>query len=173
MSNVAYIDGQNLYINTTRSETPWKIDCVKFRRYLLEKYRVSEAYYFVGAYEESMEKLYDGLRNAGFILVFRPHTEEMASSKKGNVDTDLVFNTMKDLYLGNLNDRQVVIVSGDGDYIRMVEFLAEIKKLRKVLLPNQKHSLQLYKNIESGYRTRLDLPDVKRKISLEGWTRHK
>ena len=37
--NIAFIDGQNLYMATAKREVgPWKIDLVRFRIYLKEKY---------------------------------------------------------------------------------------------------------------------------------------
>jgi hypothetical protein len=63
----------------------------------------------------------------------------------------------------------VVIVSGDGDYFRMVDFLIEEKKLLKVLFPNQKFASSLYKrHIEPKYYDYLDNPGIKRKVA---WTR--
>jgi hypothetical protein len=44
--NLAFIDGQNLHLGT--KESGWKVDFVKFRIYLKDKYKVEEAYYFMG-----------------------------------------------------------------------------------------------------------------------------
>lgn len=43
--NIAYIDGQNLYRGTAKSNPKWSIDLARFRRYLTEKYSVVDAYY--------------------------------------------------------------------------------------------------------------------------------
>ena len=45
VSNNAYIDGQNLYMNT--KEFGWSVDLSRFRVYLREKYHVETAYYFL------------------------------------------------------------------------------------------------------------------------------
>lgn len=45
-NNIAFIDGQNLYLGT--QEVGFKTDHWKFRTYLRDKYDVSEAYYFLG-----------------------------------------------------------------------------------------------------------------------------
>ena len=55
-SNIAYIDGQNLYYGTQENE--WKIDFEKFRTYLKDKYGVVEAYYFFGYIDEAQQPLY-------------------------------------------------------------------------------------------------------------------
>jgi hypothetical protein len=40
MGNIAYIDGQNLYMGTTNSKPSWSVDLTRFRVYLKEKYEV-------------------------------------------------------------------------------------------------------------------------------------
>lgn len=50
MKNQAFVDGQNLYMNT--KENSWTVDLKKFRRYLTEKFQVDKAYYFLGAVDE-------------------------------------------------------------------------------------------------------------------------
>ena len=98
MSNQAFIDGQNLYLGTTNSRPRWKVDLVKFRVYLRKKYNIDEAYYFLGCVDDHRQDLYSDIQKAGFILVFRKHNTSMLSVKKGNVDTDIVFEIMKKLY---------------------------------------------------------------------------
>ena len=85
-TNQAFIDGQNLYRNTKT----WQIDLFRFRRYLREKYGVAKAYYFLGAHEKERSRTYKLIETAGFILVFREHSNSMLGKKKGNVDTDIV-----------------------------------------------------------------------------------
>lgn len=70
MSNIAYIDGQNLYLSTSKSDNPWHIDFGKFRIYLKDKYRVEKAYYFLGYVNEEYNDLYQKLQESGFIVLF-------------------------------------------------------------------------------------------------------
>lgn len=56
----------------------------------------------------------------GYIVVFREHINDCISNKKGNVDTDIVFSIMRMFLDGDEFDK-VVLVSGDGDYWRMVD----------------------------------------------------
>lgn len=51
MNNQAFIDGQNLKVSTMNARPSWIIDLKRFRVFLSEKYKVSEAYYFIGAYD--------------------------------------------------------------------------------------------------------------------------
>ena len=118
MKNRAYIDSQNLYMSTQSALDPWKVDVYRLRTYLKEKYKVERAYYFLGCAEGKNNKLYDMVRDAGFELVFREHSEKALSSKKGNVDTDIVFFMMKDFHEHPEIDK-FYLISGDGDYFRM------------------------------------------------------
>lgn len=48
LDNIAYIDGQNLYMGTTKRDPVWLVDLARFRTYLREKYHVKKAYYYLG-----------------------------------------------------------------------------------------------------------------------------
>jgi uncharacterized LabA/DUF88 family protein len=165
MGNQAFIDGQNLYLGTTSSRPAWKADLKRFRVYLQKKYGVDEAYYFLGCVEEEYTELYNSIQKSGFILVFRKHSLGMISAKKGNVDTDIVFNIMRKLYRKERFDK-VVLVSGDGDFYKMVSFLIEEKRLVKVLFPARKKASSLYRKLPAQYFDYLDNPSVKSKIML-------
>lgn len=165
-NNVAYVDGQNLYMGTSKSSPKWKVDLAKFRIYLRDKYSVQKAYYFLGFVQEGIdyEKLYDAIQSAGFIVKFRQHNSAMVGKKKGNVDSDIIFSIMKQLAEKEKFDK-VILVSGDGDYKMLVDYLIEKKKFEKILFPNKKYSSSLYKKIGAKHFAFLDEPDLKRKIS--------
>src|SRR5688572_5058572 len=99
VKNVAYIDGQNLYMGTSKSSPVWTVNLARFRKYLSSKYGVEDAHYYLGYVQEGMniEKLYESIQKAGFILVFREHNSAMLGKKKGNVDADIIFSIMKRL----------------------------------------------------------------------------
>jgi uncharacterized LabA/DUF88 family protein len=160
MANQAFIDGQNLYMNT--SAHGWRIDLARFRVYLREKYKVETAYYFLGAVDEMQQDLYESIQKAGFILTFREHSRNMLGKKKGNVDTDIVFTIMSKIADREKFD-QVVLVSGDGDYFKMVRYLIERGKFAKLLAPNRKSTSSLYKPFTPKYVDFLD--GIKRKIA--------
>jgi hypothetical protein len=100
MNNIAYVDGQNLFMGTTKRDPSWMIDLSKLRIYLNRKYNVSKAYYYLGFVQDGdrYEALYEEIQSAGFILVFREHNSAMLGMKKGNVDSDIIFSIMKRLY---------------------------------------------------------------------------
>ncbi len=80
MSNIAFIDGQNLHLGTT--ESGWKIDIFKFRTYLKDKYHIKKAYYFLGYTTDEQQDLYSNLQEAGFIVVFKKHNSILQTTKK-------------------------------------------------------------------------------------------
>ncbi len=161
--NYAFIDGQNLYMGTTMIDKSWKINFKKFRIYLKDKYNVEIAYYFLGFVIENKRDLYLKIQEAGFVLVFREHNALMIGKKKGNVDADIVFLIMKKIYQKEAFDK-VVLVSGDGDYKRLVDFLIEEKRLKKILFPNSEFASSLYKSLGSEYYNSLGNNDIKKKI---------
>ena len=164
INNLAFIDGQNLYMGTAcDSDNAWRINFKKFRIYLREKYNVERAYYYLGFVIDENQELYDMIQEAGFILTFRKHNSAMVGKKKGNVDTDIVFNIMKRLYKKESFDK-IVIVSGDGDYRKLVDFLIKEGRFKKILFPNRKFASSLYNGIHLQFKAYLDDKGVKRKI---------
>ena len=164
MNNLAFIDGQNLHMGTVSSDIPWKINLKRFRVYLNKKYQVKQAYYFLGYTQDDNQELYENIQSAGFILMFKKHSPVMLGKKKGNVDTDIVFNVMKKLYQKEDFDK-IVLASGDGDYKMLVDFLIEEKRFKKILFPNKKFASSLYNDLGSEYFDYLDSRDVKGKIN--------
>ncbi len=169
----AFIDSQNL--NVTVQKNGWKMDWKKFRAFLADKYGVTKAFMFIG-YVPEFEDMYQQLHESGFLIVLKPtydmtrprpeqaettsdagkpapHGKEKEEERKtkGNVDADLVLWAMKELP----NYSQAIIVSGDGDFYSLVEYLEENKKLLKLLTPSGHYS-GLYNKYDS-YVERLDL----------------
>ncbi|HEX9153903.1 MAG TPA: NYN domain-containing protein [Candidatus Saccharimonadales bacterium] len=167
MKNYCYIDGQNLYLGTAGTDPAWHVDLQKLRVYLREKYKVEKAFYYLGYVQEGLksEQLYESIQNAGFILVFRQHNAAMIGNKKGNVDSDIIFSVMKRLQKDRDFDK-IVLVSGDGDYKMLIDYLIEENRLEKILFPNKKFRSSLYKEIGAQYFAYLDDRDVKKKIAL-------
>jgi uncharacterized LabA/DUF88 family protein len=137
----AFIDSQNLNLGV--KSQGWTLDFGKFRTYLKDKYKVEKAFLFIG-YIPDNQKLYTYLQKAGYIVVFKPVLEYSSHKKvrvKGNVDAELVLHCM--IELPNYNE--AIIVSGDGDFYCLVEYLEEQGKLKKIIVPNKKYSSLLRK----------------------------
>lgn len=123
-------------------------------------------FYYLGYVQEGVkiEQLYENIQNAGFILIFRQHNSAMIGKKKGNVDSDIIFSIMKRLQKDKDFDK-VLLVSGDGDYKMLIDYLIEESKLEKILFPNKRSRSSLYKEIGAPYFAYLDDRDVKKKIA--------
>lgn len=127
--NYAFIDGQN--INLSIRAMGWELDFKKFRVYLGEKYGVAKAYYFIG-YVYGNDDLYNSLQSYGYVLVFKPTSLHKDGRLKGNCDAELVLQAMIDL-----NEYQkAVIVTSDGDFACLINYLRKKDKLQCVLAPS-------------------------------------
>jgi len=132
----AFVDSQNLNLGVRYSG--WELDFGKFRKYLSDKYKVEKAYLFIG-HVVGNEELYIELQEAGYILIFKPTLEFKKGEQKftkGNVDAELVLHTMKNMS----NYHKAVIVSGDGDFHCLIEYLEGKGRLLKVIVPNDRYS---------------------------------
>lgn len=176
--NYAFIDSQNLNLGTQRMgwKLDWRkfrqylkdkydvTHAYMFIGYMTENEALYEYMYElgflvvlkptvdIGAHEkakaEKLEKEHQADPN--YIpepVVASPDGKEPEKEKstiKGNVDAELVLYAMKELP----NYDQAVIVSGDGDFFSLIEYLEEQGKLAQVLTPNWQYS-SLLKPFES------------------------
>ena len=96
-----------------------------------------------------------------FILIFKPILDDKRGRPKGNVDADLVLHAMIEYD----NYDQAVIVSSDGDFYSLVEYLYDQKKLETILAPNNAKCSILLKR---KARERINfLDNLKEKLGLE------
>ena len=131
-NNFAFIDSQNLNLGVQK--LGWKLDYRKFRIYLAEKYGVKKAYIFIG-FVALNQSLYDHLQEAGFILKFKPTIPDANGKIKGNIDADLVLRAALELSEYD----KAVIVSSDGDFYSLVQYLYDQQKLETVLSPDRRN----------------------------------
>lgn len=139
----AFIDSQNLNLGTSKDifkgkqliYKGWKLDFKKFRGYLADKFRVQKAFLFIGFIPQN-RKLYHHLRSSGYDLVFKSTIKDKQGKHKGNVDAELIVWTMKYIYEKTCD--RVIIVSGDGDFSVLADFLLDKNKLLKFIAPNYK-----------------------------------
>lgn len=144
-TNYAFIDGQNLHLGTQQEW--WKVDFEKFRIYLKDKYNIAKAYYFLWYVKDENNPFYTKLQEAGFIIVFKKQMVEMQSQKKWNIDSDLIFHVMAKLIDEQKKFNKVVLVSGDGDFKILTDYLIEKQRFLKILFPNKKYASSLYKKL--------------------------
>jgi uncharacterized LabA/DUF88 family protein len=132
--NYSFIDSQNL--NLAIQECGWKLDYNRFFIYLKDKYKIEKAFLFIG-YVPGNEALYTSLQKIGYVLVFKPTLVYKKGSQaitKGNVDAELVLHAM--IEFPNYN--KAIIVTGDGDFHCLIEYLKKQKKLLHLMIPNPK-----------------------------------
>jgi len=128
-NNYAFIDSQNL--NLSILDQGWKLDFIRFRIYLKDKYQITKAILFMGRIAK-YEPMYARLRHAGFKIVFKPIVEREGEIK-GNVDAELVLHAAAVEFK---NYDKALIVTGDGDFRCLIEYLKQNNKLLKLMVPN-------------------------------------
>lgn len=159
----AFIDSQNLNLGIQRMG--WKLDWRRFREYLRSEFNVTHAYLFIG-YMSDNESLYEHMHELGYLIVLKPtvdissyetkndaktddgkepkkdaegkdiEKEKEKPTIKGNVDAELVLYAMKEMS----NYKKAIIVSGDGDFFSLAEYLEEKNRLLHVMTPNWQYS---------------------------------
>ncbi len=163
---VAFIDSQNLNLGTQRMG--WKVDWKKFRAFLKDKYKVDSAYLFIGYLTEN-ESMYEYLHDLGFKIVLKPtltgtkddlNGNEPKSFVKGNVDTEIVLMAIKEIK----NYSKAIIVSADGDFYSLIEYLVSKNKLLNIMSPNWQYST-LLKDFKEYI---IDLSKYKKELSYHG-----
>lgn len=140
-NNYAFIDGNNLYLGVKNQG--WQLDYRKFRIFLKDKYKVSKAFLFIG-YVAGNEGMYTFFQKSGYICIFKPTliiSEGKTKKVKGNVDAELVLHAMVEYP----NYDKVVIVTSDGDFYCLLEYLVKQNKLLKLIVPSLKYSSLLRK----------------------------
>ena len=162
-NNIAFIDAQNLHLGTQTEN--WKIDFKRFRIYLKDKFKINEAYFFLWFVDDEYQTMYRKIQKAGFILEFRKHNSSMKWKKKWNVDVDIVYDIMHRLLEEDDFDK-IVLVSWDGDYIKLVKYLIKKNRLKKILFPNKKYS-SLYKPLQNQFWMNISQERVKNRIKFE------
>lgn len=170
LTTYAFIDSQNLNLGVLHDiiykgkkvYAGWQLDFARFRHYLKDKFKVDTAFLFIGNLP-SNERLYDSLQRAGYIQVLKPTTSfkdgDGAVKAKGNVDTDIVLYAAAEEV--NHYDK-AVIVSADGDFLSLYEYLDERGKLGRIVIPNKKR----YSQLLNKYAPLFDFVSVNR-VKLE------
>jgi len=144
----AFIDSQNLNLGTNKNiynkkgkriYKGWKLDFKKFRIYLSDKFHVSKAFLFIGHIPQN-ERMYKRLSSYGYNIIFKPTTKDDFGKPKGNIDAELVLHSAAIEYP---KYNKAVIVSGDGDFYCLHQYLKKRNKLLKIIIPNIKSQSSL------------------------------
>lgn len=159
-NNFAYIDNTNLYKGCVAEG--FRIDYVKFRKYLSERHSVRIAYMFIG-FVSGNEEMYKNFQEWGYTLIFKPTIPGENGVIKGNCDSELVLQAVSDFY--EKKYEQAVVVSSDGDFACLVKFLLKRNVLDRVLSPRAEVKCSSLLKTQGAKLT--FLPQVKGIISLQ------
>jgi uncharacterized LabA/DUF88 family protein len=151
--NYAFIDSQNLNLGLKKDIRKksgkivykgWQLDYRKFRQYLTDKFKVAKAFLFIGYIKENRQ-LYHDLKSFGYELVFKPTTTDSLGKPKGNIDAELVLHAAA---IEFINYDKAIIVSGDGDFYCLHEYLEKKNKLLSIVIPNSKGESTLLRKFQ-------------------------
>jgi uncharacterized LabA/DUF88 family protein len=161
--NYAFIDTNNLYLAIKR--LGWKIDWFKFRKYLKDKYNIERAFIFIGKIKK-YQSIYDIFRKAGFEIIFR----EIVVNKnigeiKGNVDAEMIMWTMHYLYDVQEHFDKAILITGDGDFACLAQYLDEKNKLLFIGIPNKNRYSSLLKTF--SIKKMFFISELKDKIEIK------
>jgi len=141
-NNYAFIDSNNLYLSA-KYGLQWEIDYAKLRTYLKDKYNIQRAFLFIGKID-GQEKLYNSLIKDGFEIIFKKVVIDKKGQIKGNVDAEMVMWTMHYLYNNKDPFDKAMLITGDGDFYSLADYLQKRDKLLTIGIPNkQKYSYLL------------------------------
>lgn len=180
MANWAFIDASNLFYGGVKS-LGWSVDYKKLIKYLRIKYRVTKVFYYAGVElsgfkysiledkeinlirllkylikENKTEdiqkvKFYLKLQQFGYELILKPvkiFRSNGKIEKKANCDVDLTFHLMKfkDKY------KNVLILSGDGDFVIVLKYLQSIGKKVQVLARAERTAREIKQLVGGDFR---------------------
>lgn len=156
----AFIDSQNVYLGIRGCG--WTLDFAKLRKLLKEKYKVGKAYLFMG-YVAGNQGLYKKLQEDGYVIVFKPTLVHKDGTTKGNCDAELVLHAM----IEYSNYDKALILSGDGDFYCLAEYLKNNNKLEGVMVPDKRRYSSLLKKLTtSDHNYIIFMEEARKKIEL-------
>lgn len=172
LKTCVFVDAANLFYGGEKS-LGWKIDYRKLLRYLKRKYQASKVFYYAGVELHGFEhsilnkksidldallifyrkknvgrehvqrvKFYRNLGQFGYKLRLKPTKifwNHGKKTKKANCDVDLTFDMMR--YVNEY--RNVVLLSGDGDFAILVKYLKELGKSVTILARAERTAKEL------------------------------
>ena len=144
-----FIDASNI-IYGTRNEG-WKVDFKKLFKYLKDRYECKKIYYFAGLDDKNskQKKFYDLLLKIGYDLILKKvkiyYQPDGSKTRKANCDVDLTFYAMRDI----LHYDRGIFLSGDGDFLILLEHLVQIKK-NILILANSKRTAKEIKGLKGA-----------------------
>ncbi len=155
----AFIDATNIIYGA--DDHGWRMDYKKLANFLTARFEIKKILYYAGVDNQNLKQLnfYEKLQDFGYSLRLVPVKKFADGKKKADVDSRMTFEMM--LYLQSYNE--VVVMTGDGDYYWVLEYLRRAKK-RVILLSFPSHTAKELKILFGG--NFMDLNDVKENLEF-------
>jgi uncharacterized LabA/DUF88 family protein len=119
-----FVDGSNF--GAALKQVPFRVDYKKMREYFATFGELIGSFYFTAlppaGQASPIRQLTDSLQYSGWTLVTK-ETKTHFGKTKGNMDIDLVIKAVRLLDYEAVTD--LILLSGDGDFKPMVEYLQE------------------------------------------------
>lgn len=158
---IAYVDTANLHKGSHR--LGFEIDYKKFYGWLCQKYNLSKIFLFMG-FISRYKNHYDYLQECGYEIIFKETITSRTGETKGNCDAELILKVASDYYEQEFTS--CVIVSGDGDFRCLIDFLKEKNSLHTVICPTKLNSSYLIRKakiplifLDDHYHKFLKIPE--------------
>lgn len=129
-----FIDATNIIYGTKGCN--FYVDFQKLLKYLKERFESQKVFYYAGFDKEDLKQqnFYHKLKSLGFELRLVPVKRFSNGKKKADIDSRMTFELM--LYLKEYS--KVVVLTGDGDFFWVLEYLKKEKeKLWILSFPKQ------------------------------------
>ena len=152
-----FIDATNIIYGT--SYYGWKMDFEKLFKYLTNRYEAKAVYYYAGVDSKNVKQLnfYKKLTDFGYKLRLVPVKIFSDGHKKADVDSRMTFEIIK---LDKKFDK-AIIMTGDGDYYWVLEYLIKTKKMVKLISHNRNTARELKKLFGKDF---VDMEDIRYQI---------
>lgn len=157
----AFIDASNIIYGA--SDHGWKMDFAKLFLYLRVRFKVDRIYYYAGLDKDNLKQIhfYEKLQEFGYTLRLVPVKVFRDGKKKADIDSRMTFEMMK--YFAEYNN--AVILTGDGDYYWVLEYLLLHKKSVKLIAHTKSTAKELKRLFGEEFT---DLSRIKNKIEFKG-----
>ncbi|PIV07814.1 hypothetical protein COS53_00415 [Candidatus Shapirobacteria bacterium CG03_land_8_20_14_0_80_35_14] len=178
-----FIDSANLIFGA-KATGKWKVDFNKLFNYLKDKYQTKKIFYYTGFKPKSSDiQKIEKLKSIGYVVKSKPlkfikqksvtqknqcpkckHDWTKITTKpplvKANCDVDLTLDVLK---YQSLFD-QIVVLSGDGDFLILYQYLESIGKKVKIISESKLTAKSI--RIHFG-QTFTDLLSIKKQIEIK------
>lgn len=154
-----FVDQENLRNGANEYDEDYEYDFVKLRDVLCDDYYIVRSYWFASWHPESGRptNFYTALQREGFRLTDSPRVERGGTYIEKGVDitlaTEMLAHAFQDSY------DTAVLVSGDQDYRRVIEYIQDRGK-RVVVAGWENSSLSKIQNQADEFVTLDDIADA-------------